>query len=552
MSLLLAWARGRRHEDMGAAGQASLAALPAAGWLVLGLLAVWLLRVWLGATSGATLHVDEAQYWDWSRHLQWGYYSKPPGIATLIAASGALFGDTPTGVRLLATLCYPATALVLALLAADIARDWRAGIWAAAVFSLSPVAGVLGMVATTDALLLLCWSLAMLALWCALAYRAPAAWALLAVAAWAGLMSKYSFAAFIAGAAVLVWRHGRVPDRLAFAGCMAVVALACLPHLGWNAEHDWPTPRHTAQITLDRGQSAAGWGQGALDAVLHVAGFIVGQWLVLAPLAVLVVAHVMWRGLRGVPSGARAAPSVPDTRARALLYWLSLPLLLAGLLVAARSGAELNWAAPLVLMLSVWLGVWVTRAGTRGRGALVLALGAQWLLTTALAAAPTMAQRVGVEAPQALDLWGRLRGWPQAYAQLADGLPLQGPGVVVIGASRTVIAHAAYEWRGFGHRRAALGSAPGMHGARNHYELLCAWDPARHHAQRVYLLALGSAADPGVGRPGDWQLLRQVRVHSGAGREVALQLWTPAPGTAYAQEAAASTEPPGSWDGGCL
>ena len=28
---------------------------------------------------------DEAYYWDWGRNLDWGYYSKPPGIAWLMA-----------------------------------------------------------------------------------------------------------------------------------------------------------------------------------------------------------------------------------------------------------------------------------------------------------------------------------------------------------------------------------------------------------------------------------------------------------------------------------
>src|ERR1700733_12582303 len=36
---------------------------------------------------------DEAQYWDWSRHLDLSYYSKGPLIAYLIRASCSLFGE---------------------------------------------------------------------------------------------------------------------------------------------------------------------------------------------------------------------------------------------------------------------------------------------------------------------------------------------------------------------------------------------------------------------------------------------------------------------------
>ena len=33
------------------------------------------------------LSEDESHYWEWSRHLDYGYYSKPPGIAAVIWAA---------------------------------------------------------------------------------------------------------------------------------------------------------------------------------------------------------------------------------------------------------------------------------------------------------------------------------------------------------------------------------------------------------------------------------------------------------------------------------
>src|SRR3954451_12354968 len=35
---------------------------------------------------------DEAHYWDWSRHLDWSYYSKGPLIALIIRGAIELFG----------------------------------------------------------------------------------------------------------------------------------------------------------------------------------------------------------------------------------------------------------------------------------------------------------------------------------------------------------------------------------------------------------------------------------------------------------------------------
>src|SRR6516165_4467823 len=48
---------------------------------------------------------DEAHYWDWSRHLDWSYYSKGPLVALLIRLSCTLLGGWSlalTGTELLA------------------------------------------------------------------------------------------------------------------------------------------------------------------------------------------------------------------------------------------------------------------------------------------------------------------------------------------------------------------------------------------------------------------------------------------------------------------
>src|SRR5947209_409077 len=55
---------------------------------------------------------DEAQYWDWSRALDWSYYSKGPLIAYIIRASCAAFGDVMWAVRLPAVLFAVATSIL--------------------------------------------------------------------------------------------------------------------------------------------------------------------------------------------------------------------------------------------------------------------------------------------------------------------------------------------------------------------------------------------------------------------------------------------------------
>src|SRR4030088_3294970 len=69
--------------------------------------------VYLANNCPLDLAPDEAHYWDWSRHLDWSYYSKGPLVAYLIRISCILAGpwsrwltgSEMLGVPLPAVLC---------------------------------------------------------------------------------------------------------------------------------------------------------------------------------------------------------------------------------------------------------------------------------------------------------------------------------------------------------------------------------------------------------------------------------------------------------------
>ena len=48
--------------------------------------------VYLAYNCPLDLAPDEAHYWDWSRHLDWSYYSKGPLVAYLIRLSVMVTG----------------------------------------------------------------------------------------------------------------------------------------------------------------------------------------------------------------------------------------------------------------------------------------------------------------------------------------------------------------------------------------------------------------------------------------------------------------------------
>src|SRR5580692_6720075 len=62
--------------------------------------------------SNVDLFIDESQYWSWSRELAFGYFSKPPLLAWLIAAAEHLCGDQEACIRAPAPLLCLGTSLL--------------------------------------------------------------------------------------------------------------------------------------------------------------------------------------------------------------------------------------------------------------------------------------------------------------------------------------------------------------------------------------------------------------------------------------------------------
>src|SRR5262245_24447064 len=101
---------------------------------VLLILAAAVLRlVYLACDCPLDLAPDEAHYWDWSRRLDWSYYSKGPLVAWLIRGSCELFGgwsvqltgNEMLAVRLPAVVCGSLLLLALYVLTVQVYRSER-------------------------------------------------------------------------------------------------------------------------------------------------------------------------------------------------------------------------------------------------------------------------------------------------------------------------------------------------------------------------------------------------------------------------------------------
>jgi hypothetical protein len=170
---------------------------------------------------GTDVYFDTAYYWQWARHLAWGYYDHPPMAAWLIAV---------LGIHATALVCGAGTVAAVWGLARDVYGNREAAWRAAALWSVVPAGMVAGVWATPDSPLLLFWTLGLWALW-------KERWGWAGLACGLALLSKYP--AVLLGLAFLLAaaRARRLPWGAWGAGALAL--LCFVPVVLWNARHEW-------------------------------------------------------------------------------------------------------------------------------------------------------------------------------------------------------------------------------------------------------------------------------------------------------------------------
>ena len=368
-------------------------ALNAAMALLAGFL---LLRLTVLLIDPNSLYADETQYWLWSQSLDWGYFSKPPMIAWVIAATTTLFGNADWAVRLSAPVLHLITASFLGLAAARLFGP-RAGFWAAALWTLMPAVWLSSIIIATDAVMMVGWSVGLYAL---TRLREAPSWpwalALGAAAGWA-FLSKYATIYFLVGAgvAILVDRPAR-QALLSLQGASALALFGAIVsgNLLWNAANDFATVSHTA--------ANANW-QGSLFNVEELLQFLGDQFGVFGPatFAALVAAIVI--AIRQVRPGQ-------DERPLLMLVGFTLPVLVIVAGQAFISRAHANWAAS-AYGAGTLLVAWVLTHGPSwrrfvlyGSAALHILVGGLFL---AFAASPQLTDALG----RAND-FKRIREWP--------------------------------------------------------------------------------------------------------------------------------------------
>ncbi|GAA4497624.1 glycosyltransferase family 39 protein [Actinoallomurus oryzae] len=370
-------------------GRPGLAAWPVAG-VVVGLAAV------LSALSPRYgFHRDELYFLVAGRHPAWGYVDQPPLTPLVARGATALFGDTPAGLRIAATLACAATVLVTALIARELNGGRRAQVFAALAAAVSGFVLAVGHMVSTATFDLLAW---LVVAWLALGLLRTGGdgrrWLVLGAVVGLAALNKYLVVMLAVALLLAVLAVG---PRSALRGpwpvaAVVIAAVIAAPNLWWQATHGWP------QLTVAGGISAD-------DGAENRALFVPLQIVYLSPFLVPV-----WI------AGIRRLWRDPELRwARAVV--VAYPLLC---VVVVASGGKPYYALPLLLVLTA-AGCEPLARWTRGRlrTAVVVVAGALAAVTSGLVSLPLLPPSALAPANALNEEQGEQVGWQALTSAVA-------------------------------------------------------------------------------------------------------------------------------------
>lgn len=305
-----------------------------------------LVRALLAPTFG--LMPQSTYYFTYAEHPALSYYDHPPMIGWLLWLGAALFGKSALAVRGTVFVTTFATQLALYVLGRRLLGKEAAG-RALVFFTASGVALLLSFIAVPDVPLLLCWTLALLALERALFPIETEAdgergrggwlpWIAAGLAMGLAFLSKYT-GVFLQGGLVLFLLASPAHRPLLRTArpwvALAVAQVVSLPVWIWNLRHDF------ASFAFQFGGRAAESRFDPDDSL----GFLASQMAVLLPVGFGLFVWVLGsRTLRALRRPLRATDAVAERELFLLAF--AVPLFATCLALSTFTWVKVNWPMP--------------------------------------------------------------------------------------------------------------------------------------------------------------------------------------------------------------
>jgi dolichol-phosphate mannosyltransferase len=271
---------------------------------------------------------EETYYWNYSRHLDFGYLDHPPMVAWLIRTATAVFGQTEFGVRAGALLCGAITSIFVYKLTRNLFGAATA-LAALLLVQALPFFFLSGLLMTPDAPLAAAWAASLYFLERALIGNQSRAWRFAGICLGLGMISKYTIALLgPVAAAFMLWdpqsRRWWARSEPYVGAALALAVFS--PVIIWNAQHEW------ASFAFQTSRRLAETPQFALHKLIGSIIVLITPTGLLAVIAALLLL------------GRNAGREAPDAARRRLL--LNLAILIPAAVIALfslRHEVKLDW-----------------------------------------------------------------------------------------------------------------------------------------------------------------------------------------------------------------
>ena len=214
--------------------------------VLLTLLLITVVRVYSLFVSPIELSVDEAQYWHWSQNLDFGYFTKPPLIAWIIALSTNIFGNEEWAIRLFSPIIHLLISIVL-WITTQFAFGVKSGRIAALLWIFTPAASLGSFIISTDTPLLLFWAFALLFIFKTFKDDSYISASFAGASLGLAFLSKYAALYFFVLLIFwwLIYDKGKALTLKKLIVVLISSIVVATPNLYWNYSNDFVTANHT-------------------------------------------------------------------------------------------------------------------------------------------------------------------------------------------------------------------------------------------------------------------------------------------------------------------
>jgi len=310
--------------------------------LIIIVLTFILLRVFAIISTPLELSADEAQYWLWSKKLNWGYFSKPPMIAWLIHVSNNIFGDYDYSIRILAPVIHGINALVIFRLSQEINDNYFAHFLSSLIWLTLPIVGVGSFLMSTDTPLMLIWTTSLLLTVKANNSDNAFLWSLAGLIAGIALYAKYAALYLPLGLIIFYIINFQNEQNIKLRGLFLFLMnfiIVSLPNVIWNYFNNFQTINHLSSNAVIDAPSYSLFGTFT---------FLIAQVAILGPLLFIVFLLTAYNIKR------------LNKLSIFLLYFI-FPVYILMFIQGFFSEANANWAASALPAITILCGYFLSK-----------------------------------------------------------------------------------------------------------------------------------------------------------------------------------------------